>query len=181
MLGARAKWTPISEPTCQKKIAVGFVRTSKPMYQRSDARKLGEEKKNDPETRETSPGGEPFSHPGIPRMIDHKDSSTNKWATSPLSEGYIDDSDALRQAIIIAEMRPKWDFSIWDHQTQLAYPAEETEAIQQYGVEIQRRAYEIVCELQEDQRDAAEASRAQIEGTSRMERGTGQREPCPTI
>ena len=76
------------------------------------------------------------------------------------SEGYMDYSDALRQAI--AEMPPKWDFSTWDYQTQLACSAEETEAIQQYGVAIQRRAYEIVCELQ-NQRDAAEASRAQTE------------------
>ena len=72
----------------------------------------------------------------------------------------MDCSDALRQAI--AEMRPKWDSSTWDYQTHLAFSAQEREAIQQYRVEKQRRAYEIVCELQ-DQRDAAEASRAQIE------------------
>ena len=57
------------------------------------------------------------------------------------SEGYMDYSDALRQAI--AEMLPKWDFSTWEYQTQLACSAEETEAIQQYGVAIQKRAYEI--------------------------------------
>ena len=72
----------------------------------------------------------------------------------------MDYSVALRQAT--AEMPPKWDSSTWNYQTQLACSAEETEAIQQYGVAIQRRAYEIVCELQ-NQRDAAEASRAQIE------------------
>eukprot|EP00904_Undaria_pinnatifida_P013995 jgi/Undpi1/9726/HiC_scaffold_27.g12182.m1 len=44
----------------------------------------------------------------------------------------------------------------WDYQTQLACSAEETEAIQQYGVEIHSR------ELR-GQRDAAEAGRARIE------------------
>ena len=81
----------------------------------------------------------------------------------------MDYSGALRQAI--AEMPPKWDFSTWDYQTQLACSAEETEATQQYGVEIPRRAYEIVCELQ-DQRDAVEASRAQIK--ARAERKGAQ-------
>ena len=85
------------------------------------------------------------------------------------SEGYMDYSNALRQAI--AEMPSKWDFTTWDYQTQLACSAAETEAIQQYGVAIQRRAYEIVCELQ-DQRDAAEASRAQTE--ARAERKGAQ-------
>ena len=62
----------------------------------------------------------------------------------------------------IAEVPPEWDFSTCDYQTQLACSAEETEAIQQYGIAIQRRAYETECELQH-QRDAAEARRAQTE------------------
>ena len=53
------------------------MRTLMLLYQRSDARKLPGEKNNDPKTRETSLGGEPFSHPSIPRMIQHKDSSIN--------------------------------------------------------------------------------------------------------
>ena len=49
------------------------------------------------------------------------------------SEGYMEYSDALRQAI--AEMPLKWDLSTCDYQPQLAFSAEETEAKQQYGVE----------------------------------------------
>ena len=71
------QWVPILKRTCQKKSAVGFMRTSMLLYRRSDARKLPGERKNDPTTRETSPGGEPFSHPSIPRMIKHKHSSIN--------------------------------------------------------------------------------------------------------
>ena len=70
----------------------------------------------------------------------------------------MDYSNALRQAI--AEVPPKWGFSTWDYQTELACSAEEREAIQQYGVEVRRRAYEIVRELQ-DHREAAEARQAE--------------------
>eukprot|EP00904_Undaria_pinnatifida_P009492 jgi/Undpi1/5673/HiC_scaffold_2.g00947.m1 len=51
-----------------------------------------------------------------------------------------------------AEMPSKWDFSTWDYQTQLVCFAEETEAIQQHGVEIQRRAYEIVQVIERERR-----------------------------
>ena len=89
------------------------------------------------------------------------------------SEGYVNYSDALRQAIHLLHSgdAPKWDFSTWDYQTQLTCSAEESEAIQQYGVAMQRRAYEMGCELQ-DQRDAAEASRAQTK--ARAERKGAQ-------
>ena len=164
VLGTRAKWSPISEPTCQKKSSVGFMRTSMLLYRRSDARKNARREKERPET---SPGGAP-EHP----TDDSAQGQQHQWATSPLSEGYVNYFDALWQAI--AEMSPKkWDVSTWDYQTLLACSAEETEAIQQYGVEIQRQAYEVVCELQ-DQRDAAEASRAQIK--ARAERKGPQAE-----
>ena len=92
------------------------------------------------------------------------------------SEGYMDYSDALRQAI--AEVPTKWDFSTWDYQTQLACSAEKTEAIQQYGVPIQRRAYETVCKLQ-DQRDAAEASRAQTEARAQRRGAQAKKSHAP--
>ena len=139
-------------------------------HQRTDARKLPGEKKNGPETKETGPGGEPSSRPSVPRVIQHIQGQQHRWATSPWSEGYLDYSDALRRATVV-EITPKWDSSTWNYQTQLDCPAEETEAIQQYGVEIQKRAYEIACELQ-DQQDAAEASRAQME--ARAERKGAQ-------
>ena len=73
--------------------------------------------------------------------------------------GSMDYSNGLRQAI--AETPPEWDFSTWDYQTELACCAEKPEAIQQYGVEAQTQAREVVRELQ-NQRDAVEASRAQV-------------------
>ena len=78
----------------------------------------------------------------------------------------------------IAEMSPKRDFSTWDYQTQRACSAEETEAIQQYEVAIQRRAYEIVCELQ-DQRDATGASRAQTEARAERKRAQAKESHSP--
>ena len=67
----------------------------------------------------------------------------------------MDWSDALRQAILRMHSGDAPEVGFLNLGLS-------TEATQQCGVEIQRRAYEIVCELQ-DQRDATEASRAQIE------------------
>ena len=47
------------------------------LCRRSDASKLPGETKNDPQRRETSPGGGPFSHPSISRMIQHEHRSIN--------------------------------------------------------------------------------------------------------
>ena len=91
-------------------------------------------------------------------------------------------SDALRQAIhrLHSGDAPKWDFSTWDYQTQLACSAEETEAIQQYGVAIQRQAYEIVCELQDSETPPGQAEHKQRHEQNgkehRFEKGV-----CPTI
>ena len=82
----------------------------------------------------------------------------------------MDYSDALQQAI--AEIPPRWYFSTWDYRTALDCSEKETEAVyHQYVVEQRRRACETVRELQ-DQRDAGEASRAQVE--SRAERKGAQ-------
>lgn len=60
------------------------------------------------------------------------------------------------------ECPPPWSFSNWNYQTDLACSPEERNAIHEYGVDLQRRAWAIVVAAQH-QRDTADVNAQQVE------------------
>ena len=67
---------------------------------------------------------------------------------------------------------PTWDFANRNYLTDLECPPEEMNAIHQYGIELQKRAWEIAAEGQEYQENTANVSYTQVEG--RADRGGAQ-------
>ena len=66
----------------------------------------------------------------------------------------------------------RWDYANRNYLTDLKCPPAEMNAIDQYGIELQRRAWEIVTEGQQDQENTANVSYTQVEG--RADRGRAQ-------
>ena len=65
-----------------------------------------------------------------------------------------------------AKYPPRWDFTGWTHQTNLACTQEERDAIREYGVELHKRAREIVAAAQ-DHRDTTDTNDVRVEAADR--------------
>ena len=69
---------------------------------------------------------------------------------------------ALMRTLVENPPNPIWDFANRNYLTDLERPPEEMNAIHQYGIELQRRAWEIVAEGHEDQENTANVSYTQV-------------------
>ena len=76
-------------------------------------------------------------------------------------EGY---PRALMRALEENPPNPMWDFADRNSLTDLECLPEEINAIHQYGIEPQMRAWEMVTEGQEDQENTSNVSYTQAEG-----------------
>ena len=71
---------------------------------------------------------------------------------------------ALMRAMEENSPNARWDFAKINYLTDLECPPEEMNAIHQYGIELQRRAWEQVAQWQDAQENTANVSYIQVEG-----------------
>ena len=71
---------------------------------------------------------------------------------------------ALMRAMEENSPNARWDFAKRNYLTDLECPPEEMNAIHQYGIELQRRAWEQVAQWQDAQENTANVSYIQVEG-----------------
>ena len=75
---------------------------------------------------------------------------------------------ALMRAMEENSPNARWDFAKRNYLTDLECPPEEMNAIHQYGIELQRRAWEQVAQWQDAQENTANVSYIQVEGRTDM-------------
>ena len=76
---------------------------------------------------------------------------------------------ALMRAMKENPPNARWDFANRNYLTDLECPQGETNAIHHYRIELQRRAWEILAEGQDDQENTTNVSYTQVEGRADRE------------
>ena len=147
------------------------------LYRRSDAKKVPGETKNDPNVMENSPVGEPVNHPSIPRMIQHNHSSINGRQVHCHGVTWIarmfcgrPKQRCLRNWI----SQPEIINTRWSALQKKRKRSNNTKS------KYKHEPTKIVRELQ-DQRHAAEASRAQVDARAGRKEPQAKKSRAPPV